>query len=110
MTREEDKQRGTTHFIRVKFVDHDRGEPGRPKIRNRLVAMEFAHGAKSDDIFAPMPSLEAFKMLLSKLASISRSGPGSHRLMLMDVSRVFDSKRYLVAKSLIALIFFPFTQ
>ena len=48
--------------------------------------MELVHGAKSDDIFAPTPSLEAFKMLLSKLASISRHGLGSHRLMLMDVS------------------------
>ena len=89
MTREEARQQGATHLIRVKWVDHDKGEPGKPKIRSRLVALEFAHGAKCDDIFAPTPSLEAFKILLSKLASIFRNGPGSHRLMLIDVSRVF---------------------
>ena len=68
-------------FIGIRWVETDKGVPGKPKVRSRLVCQEFA--------FAPKPPLVATRWLLSELASQGRHGPGDQRLMVLDVKRAF---------------------
>ena len=81
-------RQGAARIIPVKWVDINKGTHENPKYRSRLVAKEYARGYM-DDIFAATPSLESFKLLLSRLASQSRRGPGDWRLLTLDVSRAF---------------------
>ena len=75
--------------IATRWLDGDKGRPGKPsEIKSRCVVKEIAH-SKRDDLFAGTPSLEAFKLMVSKLAS-SNGGYAPHkRLMIMDVKRAF---------------------
>ena len=46
--------------VSVKWVDTDKGDPGNPMIRSRLVARDFKGEDKDrDDLFAGTPPLEA---------------------------------------------------
>ena len=52
-----------------RWVDVNKGDRGRPDVRSRYVAKEFAGGQRSDDFFAATPPLEALRLLLSHVAS-----------------------------------------
>ena len=53
-----------------------------------MVAQEIARTARGD-LFAPTPALEAFKYLISSLASRGVKGPGDHRMLVVDVRKAF---------------------
>ena len=75
--------------IATRWLDVDKGGPGKPAdIRSRCVVKEIAH-SKRDDLFAGTPSLEAFKLMVSKLASSNCGYAPLKRLMVMDVKRAF---------------------
>ena len=69
--------------IKVRWVDRDKGTGCAPNVRSRLVAKEFATSIR-EDIYAPTPSLEAVKVLLSTLACNK-----GQRLGVLDVSKAF---------------------
>ena len=70
-------------------METDKGVPGKPEVRSRMVCQEFARGHTLDDMFALTPPLVATRWLLSELASCGRDGPGDQRLMVLDVKRAF---------------------
>ena len=72
-------------MVGVRWVDIKKGSD----VRSRLVAQEFATKDDRDDLFAGKPPLSAVRYLISELASISKGGPGDHRLMAVDVKRAF---------------------
>ena len=56
--------------VTVKWVDTDKGTPGSPVIRSRLVARDFKGGDKDrDDLFAETPPLAAKRLLVSRAAT-----------------------------------------
>ena len=75
--------------IDTRWVDTDKAVSGQSEqIKSRCVVKEIAY-TKRDDVFAGTPSLEAFKILISKLAS-SNGGKSAHkRLLVLDVKRAF---------------------
>jgi hypothetical protein len=52
-----------------RWVDVNKGDRGRPDVRSRYVAKDFAGGQRNDDFFAATPPLEALRLLLSHVAS-----------------------------------------
>ena len=76
-------------FIGVRWVDVNKGTAENPEVRSRLVGQEFAAGQARDDLFAATPPLAAARMMVSGLASRGRAGPGSHRLMILDIKKAF---------------------
>jgi len=54
-----------------RWVDVNKGDRGRPDVRSRYVAKDFAGGQRSDEFFAATPPLEALRLLLSHVASHS---------------------------------------
>ena len=80
---------GGSKLIGIRWVETDKGVPGKPKVRSRLVCQEFARGHTPDDMFAPTPPLVATRWLLSELASRDRRGPGDQQLMVFDFMRAF---------------------
>ena len=58
--------------IATKWLDQDKAPKGQaPDIRSRCVVKNIAY-SKRNDIFVGTPSLEALKLLLSKLASSNK--------------------------------------
>jgi len=76
-------------MIGVRWVDVDKGTPGEPQVRSRLVGQEYAAGKVRDDLFAATPPLMASRMLVSGVASRGRTGAGGYRVMLLDVKKAF---------------------
>ena len=76
-------------FVGTRWVDTNKGTEESPEVRCRLVGQEFAKGEVRDDLFAATPPLTATRLMLSALASRGRKGPGSHRVMLLDVKKAF---------------------
>ena len=76
-------------FIGVRWVDVNKGTKEVPKVRSRLVGQEFAHGPRRDVMYAPTPPLAAARYLLSTCASRGKSGPGNHRILLLDIRKAF---------------------
>lgn len=77
-------------IVGVRWVETDKGVPGAPKVRCRLVAQEFATEADPDsELFAPTPPLAATRWLISGAASQGKKGPGNERLMLLDSKKAF---------------------
>ena len=72
-------------FIRVRWVDVNKGTREVPKVRSRLVGQEFAHGERRDDLYAPTPPLAAARFLLSTCASRGKRGPGDYHILLLDL-------------------------
>ena len=70
--------------ISVRWIDVNKADLERPNYRSRLVAREI-NTHKREDLFAATPPLEAFKFLLSMIAS----GNEGEVLMINDVSRAF---------------------
>ena len=88
MTWDEARSRGAKKFIKTRWVETLKGLPEEQEVRSRLVAKEIARTAR-DDLFSPTPSLESLRWILSKVASRSARGPGSHRVLVLDVQRAF---------------------
>ena len=77
-------------IVGVRWVDTNKGSDSSPRIRSRLVCQEFNFGNNSSgEMFAPTPPLGATRLLFSGVASRGRSGPGTHRAMLLDFKRAF---------------------
>ena len=76
---------GAQSFVGTRWVDTVKASG---EHRSRLVAKELATTVR-DDLFAPTPSLEAFKYVVSSLASHGELGAGDNRLLLIDVRRAF---------------------
>ena len=74
-------------LIGIRWVESDKGAPGKPKVGSRLVCQEFARGHTPDDMFAPTPPLVATGWLLSEPASKGRRGLGDLRLTVLDLKR-----------------------
>ena len=85
MTVDEARRMGMRSPVKVRWVDRDKGAGGVATIRSRLVAKQFANQVR-DDIYAPTPFLESFKMLLSILAC---EAPKGYRMGVLDVSKAF---------------------
>jgi len=78
-------------FIKVRWVEVDKGEPGAPEIRSRLVAREFKFlNPTMSNVFAGTPPLEALRILLCKVTTIARDRFGTVlnlKMLVLDVSR-----------------------
>ena len=78
--------------IGVKWLDINKGDPGSPAIRSRLVAKElraFAPWIPQEDLFAATPPTAALNLLLSTMVS-RKSRAGQHyKLAFLDVRRAF---------------------
>ena len=72
-------------FIRVRWVDVNKGTREVPKVRSKLVGQEFAHEERRDDLYAPTPPLAAAHFLLSTCASRGKRGPGDYHILLLDL-------------------------
>ena len=74
--------------VSVKWVDTNKGSDEVPVIRSRLVARDFREKGDKDrhDLFAATPPLELKRMLLSKAASLHRSGK-RRKLLFIDVKK-----------------------
>ena len=68
--------------IKVKWIDHNKGDRQNVNVRSRLVAKQTNIG-KEDGLFAATPPLEAVRMLLSTTVT----GNKSKALMFNDVCR-----------------------
>ena len=79
---------GARKIIKVRWVDGNKGTPENPEIRSRLVAKDIATSIR-DDLYAATPNIEAFRLLVSLLASRGRGGPGTWRALVVDISRAF---------------------
>lgn len=82
------KGMGAKSFIDTRWVDTNKGTSEDPNFRSRLVAKEINRKAR-EDLYAPTPSLEAFKTLLAMLCCRGKGGPSNWRLMVVDVKRAF---------------------
>ena len=80
-----EEARGRGKLLGLRWVDSQKGND----VKSRLVAQEFASKGDRDDIFASTPPLVASKLVISGVASQGQSGPGSKRLMVLDVKRAF---------------------
>ena len=73
----------------TKWLDQEKAPKGQaPDIRSRCVVKGIAY-SKRNDIFAGTPSLEALKLLASKLASSNKGHRAAKRLQVLGVKRVF---------------------
>ena len=72
-------------FIRVRWVDVNKGTREVPKVRIRLVGQEFVHEERRDDLYAPTPPLAAARFLLSTCASRGKRGPGDYHILFLDL-------------------------
>ena len=80
----------SSKIVGVRWVETDKGVPGKPKVRSRLVAQEFATEADPmGELFAPTPPLAATRWIMSGAASRGKHGPGEERLMLLDFKKAF---------------------
>ena len=72
----------------MKWVDTNKGSDEVPVIGSRLVARDFREKGDKDrhDLFAATHPLELKRMLLSKAASLHRSGK-RRKLLFIDVKR-----------------------
>ena len=73
--------------IGTRWVDTNKGDKLKPKIRSRLVAQEI-NRSKMPELFAATPPLEVIKFLISMCAS-SQWSPKPTRLMVCDVKKVY---------------------
>ncbi len=65
----------------TRWVDVNKGTGDEPKHRSRLVTIEF-NTDKTDELYAPTPPLSAFRWLVSRAATVDKSGPGGGRTRL----------------------------
>ena len=74
--------------VSVKYVDTNKGSDEVPVIRSRLVACDFREKGDKDrhDLIAATPPLELKRMMLSKAASLHRSGK-RRKLLFIDVQK-----------------------
>ena len=70
--------------IKVRWIDHNKGDSTRENYRSRLVCRQFNTG-RDMDLFAGTPPLEAMRMVISD----ATTGPDARCLMLVDVSRAY---------------------
>ena len=72
-------------LVRVRWV-RTKGMTLKPKVKCRLVALEFARNEVRDDLFSGTPPLFAIRLMLSLAAS---SGSVEKAIMIMDVRCAF---------------------
>jgi hypothetical protein len=85
-----DWESGGKRPIRLRWVDTNKGSPGQPNVRSRLVAMEFKVD-KRPDLFSATPPIEAVRMLVAMMAGASNGTPSADPMCMMhvDVSRAY---------------------
>ena len=92
ISRSEAKRRGIA-VVPIKFLVTDKGGPGRPKVRCRLVGKELRAKTKetllAHELFSAMPPWEIFKVLLGLLVSDDVPGAEGEELemAIFDISR-----------------------
>ena len=86
MLKEEAIRREARKLIPTRWFDVSKGSVAQPNYRSRLVAKEIAYTV-CDGLCAPIPSMEAFRLLLSRLATKGTYKDG--KLAVMDISRAF---------------------
>ena len=75
--------------IKVKWIDHNKGDRQSVNVRSRLVAKQINTGKEDGCLFAAAPPLEALRMLLSTTVT----GNKSKSLMFNDICRVYMHAR-----------------
>ena len=79
-------------IIPIKWVDTNKGTDTEPLYRSRVVAMEFKKASvdKSGDheLFAPMPPIEALRLVVSHAATSTASGK-RRGILIADVRRAY---------------------
>ena len=71
--------------IDTRWVDTNKGDSTRVRVRSRLVAKQFNNGKGGEDLFAATPPIEALRAILSSAVSSERD----KCLMSIDVSRAY---------------------
>lgn len=86
----DDQRRTKGKIIRVRWIDHNKGDMDNPAYRSRLVGMEFKTG-RCDELYASTPPLEALRMIVSWAATVDDGTRGAARrqVMVNDVSRAY---------------------
>ena len=77
--------RETERPIKTDLAETDKGQPGKPNVRARLVAKEYKTHA-GPQLYASTPPLEALKVVLSEVATGKRRGKV---VALVDVRRAY---------------------
>ena len=78
--------------IRGRWVDVNKGDDKSPVYRSRYVAQELRHrhgGNTRERLFAAMPPLEAFKALISDVATRRGQGRDPRKLLFVDISKAY---------------------
>ena len=77
-------------FIKVRWIDHNKGDKDKLNIRSRLVAREFKFlDPYMDGTFAPTPPIEAMRYLFHWMATTHRRNGQrlEMKMIVLDVSR-----------------------
>ena len=77
-------------FIKVRWIDHNRGDEEKVNIQSRLVAREFKFlDPYMDGTFAPTPPIEALRYLFHWMATTHRRNGQrlEMKMIVLDVSR-----------------------
>ena len=85
VTRQAAAASGQGKFVKVRWVQTNKGTKEAPNVRCRLVCQEYASGNPRDDLFAGTPPLSAAKLLVSDVASHHEE----KCLLILDVSCAF---------------------
>ncbi len=79
--------------VSMRWVDTDKGSPGKVEIRSRLVARDFKGSDKDrDDLFAETPPLEAKRLLISRTATRRRDGR-MRKMLFIDARKAHLNSR-----------------
>ena len=74
--------------VKSMWLDTNKGDEENENYRSRFVGKEF-NTSKNHELFAATPPLEALRMLVSDLCTVTRQSDRSRRMMVCDVSRAF---------------------
>ena len=85
VTRQVAASSGQGKFVKVRWVQTNKGTTEAPNVRCRLVCQEYASGNPRDDLFAGTPPLTAAKLLVSDVACHHKE----KCILILDVSCAF---------------------